>query len=135
MIEEETAAVLNQPLGYEIASLLQDEQLTFSEIKSKLQKDHNSVHDEEINRVLSSCLENDLVINPLTRGKKKRYTLNHERFSATEINLIIKRAKARQTGKAVEYGEKYVHHTNFAHIKSSFVETKSRNHIDIPFNK
>jgi 2-phospho-L-lactate guanylyltransferase (CobY/MobA/RfbA family) len=84
---------LNRPLGYEIARLLIDAELSFSEIKEALL--YTDINDNEINRILDRQVDGeDVFLIPKTRGGTK-YTLNREMFSEDDVAKIHNRAQAR----------------------------------------
>jgi hypothetical protein len=84
---------LNRPLGYEIASLLINSALSFSEIKRRLP--YENVRDSEVNRILSGQAPGPEIFTvPKTRGGVK-HTLNTQLFSDEELERIRNRAQAR----------------------------------------
>lgn len=116
MSQSNHLTLLNRACGYEVASVLIDEILSFSEIKREVSDRFGGCHNQEIDRILKAGLRNNVFIIPLTRGRKK-YTLNQELFSESELKLIQKRAYARSTDDST--------HANFAHQPSMWIHTDS----------
>lgn len=84
---------LNRPLGYEIASLLIDSALSFSEIKRRLP--YEDVRDSEVDRIINrQAAGPEIFTVPKTRGGVK-HTLNTQLFSDEELERIRIRAEAR----------------------------------------
>ncbi|WP_254840153.1 hypothetical protein [Natronomonas marina] len=116
---------LNRPLGYEIATLLMDAELSFSEIKDNLP--YNDVADNELNRILKEEeTEADIFTVPKTRGRKK-HTLNLQLFSEEDLEKIRARARARIIDNLFEKGpsnpskdETVESHTDGPNMESRF---------------
>lgn len=116
---------LNRPLGYEVARLLIDSKLSFSDIKRDLPYD--DVNDNELNRVLSGeGTEVEIFTIPKTRGGVK-YTLNLQLFSKEELEMIRTRARARISDNLPEKdlhhspkAEDTAPHLDVANMKSRF---------------
>lgn len=112
--------LLNRTQGYEVASVLIDETLSFSEIKRRVSERFGGCHNQEINRILKVGLRNNIFLIPPTRGRKK-YTLNEELFSESDLELIQKRAYARssddQSHVNVAYQPSMWFHTDLSSVK------------------
>jgi len=93
-------ALLRRTLGYEIATVLMDSELRFSEIKAELSEEIPNIHDNEIWRILRKGMELNIIEIPPTR-KGTKYSLNQDLFSSAELMEIRRRAKARITNEPI----------------------------------
>lgn len=117
---------LNRPHGYEIASLLINSKLSFSEIKRKLPYD--DVNDNEVNRILTGY-ETDSELFTLSKVKgDEKHTLNSQVFSDEELETIQDRAEARINDTLPDKDRSDIsetnqagRHMNLANMESEFI--------------
>lgn len=125
MLSNDVADHLAQTFGYEIATVLIDAELRWSELRTAIP--YATPHDERIRRILIPGLEKGIFERPLTKSGTK-YTLDSDQFSAEELEEIEKRAIARifdssetvQSEKVPERPPPNINHMNAANVQSRF---------------
>lgn len=92
MVTEHQWDTLNKAFGYEMIVLLMNEPMSIAKIGSQVP--YETVHKRQIERIVESCYDINLIKVTPERGADK-YTLNEIYFSKSELKKINRRAIAR----------------------------------------